>query len=569
MRTPGKNKTKHRKQQISFTGICCCLFVCACIAGAVNLQPQQTVLEREWNKTWIAGTVNQKPQPIQPGKPKQKVSQIQMLYADSLSFSKLFNADIHRARGNVVFRHDSTYMYCDSAYLYSEANSLEAFSNVRIEQGDSLYMYGDYLIYQGNIQLAKMRNNVRMEHRDATLFTDSFNYDRGKNIAYYFDGGMLVDSTNELTSIYGQYLPATKEATFRKDVKLVNDRIVLTSDTLKYWTDTKVAIILGPSVIESDSFTIYTNSGWYNTQTDDSKLYERSTVVSKDRHKTLTADTLFFNQQTGFGEAFSNMYLNDSVKKIILTGDYGWYNDLKGLAMATDSAQCIEYSKGDSLFLHADTLKMFTVGNDEREMKAYYGVRFYRSDLQGVCDSMQFNTSDSVLYLFTDPVLWNSGYQLSGDTIHIFFNDSTVDHAHVFNYSFSIEKVDSSYFNQLKGNDLKAFFEKGELRQIFVSGNAETIFYPMEQDSSFIGMNRTLSGFFRIYMKERQLEKMIIWPEPKASLTPLPDLTAETQYLKGFMLLDYLRPTNRYDIFLKIKRKKEQEPPRRSNKFVY
>ncbi len=532
-----ETKKTNRKKRISFTGICCCLFVCIGIAGTVNTRP--------------------------------KVTQVKMVYADSLSFNKKFNADIHVARGNVIFVHDSTYMYCDSAYLYKSTNTLEAFDNVRIEQGDSLFIYGDYLIYEGNIQLAKMRNNVRMEHHDATLFTDSFNYDRAKNIAYYFDGGMLVDSTNELTSIYGQYLPGSKEATFRKNVKLVNDKIILRSDTLKYWTDTKIAIISGPSVIESDSGVIYSRSGWYNTQTDDSRLYKRSTVVSKDGNKKLTADTLFYNQQTGFGEAFGNMFLNDSVKKIILTGNYGWYDDFKGRAMASDSAQCIEYSQGDSLFLHADTLRMLTVGNNEREMKAYYGVRFFRNDLQGVCDSMQFNTNDSVLYLFTDPVLWNSGYQLTGDTIHIHFNDSTIDHAHVFNYAFAMEKIDSSYFNQLKGNDLKAYFNSGELRQIYVNGNAETIFYPMEQDSSFIGMNYTQSGFFRIFIKDKQLEKMVIWPQPQGSTIPLPDLTSENQFLKGFMLLDYLRPKNRYDIFLKIKRKQDENVPRRNRKFVY
>lgn len=541
MSSPIKKKSG-KKRQLSFTGICCYLFVFICVAGAVNPQ------------------VGQQP----------KVTQIKMLYADSLNFDKEFNADVHIARGSVVFLHDSTYMYCDSAYLYKSTNALEAFSNVRIEQGDSLFIYGDYLIYQGNTQLAKLRNNVRMEHQDATLFTDSFDYDRAKNIAYYFEGGMLVDSTNELTSLYGQYLPATKEATFRKDVKLINDKIVLTSDTLKYWTDSKEMMILGPSVIESDSGYIYSSLGWYNTQTDDSKLYDRSTVVSKDGQKNLTADTLFFNQQTGFGEAFGNMFLNDTAKKIILTGDYGWYDDLNGKALATDSAQCIEYSQADSLFLHGDTLKMTTIGEDEREIKAYYGVRFFRNDLQGVCDSMQFNTSDSILYLFQEPVLWNTGYQITGDTIHIFFNDSTIDHAHVFNDAFALETVDSSYYNQLQGKELKAFFLEGELREIYVSGNAETIFYPMEQDSSFIGMNHTISGFFRLSMSEGELARTMIWSQPKASTTPLPDLNSDDQFLKHFALYDYIRPKDRYDIFVKVRRKVSKEKkPNTSNKFVY
>jgi lipopolysaccharide export system protein LptA len=494
-----------------------------------------------------------------------------MLYADSLSFDKDFNPDVNVARGNVVFLHDSAYMYCDSAYLYKSTNTLEAFDNVRIEQGDSLFIYGDYLIYEGNTQLAKVRSNVKMEHGGNTLFTDSFNYERIKNIGYYFDGGMLVDSVNELTSVYGQYLPSIKQARFQKDVKLVNDNMTLNSDTLVYWTETKVAIITGPSVIESDSGYVESSSGWYNTETDDSRLYDRSTVFSKDRNKTLTADTLFYNPKTRFGEAFHNMVLKDTAQKVILTGHYGWYDDLGGNAMATDSAQCVEYSQGDSLFLHADTLRMFTTGENEREMRAYHGTRFYRTDIQGVCDSLQYNSLSRILYMFTEPILWNLGYQLTGDTIHIFFNeDNAIDYAHVYEHPFSVERTDTlEHYNQLKGNDLKAYFEKGELRRIMVNGSVETIYYAMEEDSTFIGMTRLESGFLTVWLNDRKLEKIKYEVQPKGYTVPMPDLTDELKFLKDFKIFDYLRPKRKEDVFLAVKRKAEDAAPRKSAKFVY
>jgi lipopolysaccharide assembly outer membrane protein LptD (OstA) len=502
--------------------------------------------------------------------PTPKITQVKMLYADSLSFDKDFNPDVNVARGNVIFLHDSAYMYCDSAYLYKSTNTLEAFDNVRIEQGDSLFIYGDYLIYEGNIQLAKMRNNVRMEHGNSTLLTDSFNYDRIKNLAWYFDGGMLVDSANELTSVYGQYLPGIKQARFQKDVKLVNSNMTLYSDTLVYWTETKVAIILGPSVIESDSGYIQSCSGWYNTETNDSRLYERSTVISKDKNKTLTADTLFYNSRTGFGEAFGNMVLKDSLQKIILTGHYGWYDEPNGKAMATDSAQCVEYSQGDTLYLHADTLKMYTPAENEREMKAYHGTRFYRTDIQGVCDSLQYNTKDSILYMFTEPILWNIGHQLTGDTIHIFFNNGTIDHAHVYEHPFSVEKIDTlEHYNQLKGNDLKAFFENGELRQIKVNGSVETIYYAVEEDSTFIGMTKLESGFLTIWLNNRKLEKIKYEAQPKGYTIPIPELSSELKYLKDFKLFDYLRPMRKEDVFLTVKRKAEDASPKNNAKFVY
>jgi lipopolysaccharide export system protein LptA len=488
-----------------------------------------------------------------------------MEYADSTEYEKDNNPDIHVSRGNVRFRHDSTYLYCDSAYFYEKENSLEAFSNVRIEQGDTLFIYGDYMIYEGNIRLAKMRENVRMENNDVTLFTDNFNYDRNINLGYFFDGGMMVDSLNELTSIYGQYSPDTKMATFNKEVVLTNPQFVMNSDTLEYNTVNRVATILGPTVIESDSGRIFSTRGWYNTLSDETTLYDRSVVVSKDSTKTMTADTLFYNRRTGFGEAFSHMVLNDTVKKLILTGNYGYYDDGNDFAFATDSAQFIEYSQKDSLFLHADTLQMQTVG-EEREVKAFYGVRIYRVDLQGVCDSLQFNTKDSTLYLHKNPILWNTGYQITGDTIRILFNDSTVERVNVLNRSFAIEEKDTTYFNQIKGKNLTAFFIGGELTQIEVEGAAESIYYPIEdKGTELLGRNKTESTYMSIFVENRKPVKIVWWPTPNAEMLPIPDLNPETKFLKDFVNYNYLRPKDREDIFTKTTMKAEDIPiPRRT-----
>ena len=143
--------------------------------------------------------------------PKQDdPDKVYLMNSDELTFDKEQSADYRVLRGNVVFRKDSMYMYCDSAYFYEKDNSLDAFGNVRMEQGDTLFIYGDVLYYSGNEQIARLRDNVRMENRDVTLFTDSLNYEMIPNIGYYFDGGKLVDSQNELTSVYGQYSPDTK-----------------------------------------------------------------------------------------------------------------------------------------------------------------------------------------------------------------------------------------------------------------------------------------------------------------------------------------------------------------------
>ncbi|WP_278625181.1 OstA-like protein [Parabacteroides gordonii] len=528
------------------TGLFCLLTVC------VFAQTQDSISVRQ-GETLTADTVTTK---------KTKVF---LEHANTLSFDKEVKADAQFLQGDVCFRHDSSYMYCDSAYFFETTNSLEAFSNVRMEQGDTLFVYGNYLFYDGNTQIAYLRENVRMENGQVTLFTDSLNYERIPDIGYYFDGGLIVDSLNQLSSFYGQYSPTTKLAIFNDSVRLENPNFTLYSDTLHYDTESKIATILGPSIIVSDSGTIHSSRGWYNTETNTSLLLDRSEVYSGNR--VLIGDSISYNQDAGFGEAFGNMCLRDTAQKVILEGQYGFYNERTEYAFATDSARFMEYSQGDTLYLHADTLEMATLDSTAREIKAFHGVRFYRIDMQGVCDSMQFNTRDSVLYMYDNPVLWNEQYQLYGDTIEIYMNDSTIDYAHVIQFAFAVQHLDSSYYNQLKGNDLKAYFEGQTVRQIDVEGNAESIYYPLEGDGAKIGMNETKSGFLTIWVKENKLEKLKIWPTPLGNLTPIPDLKPEQKTLKDFYWYDYLRPKNKDDIYNVVKKKVEDAPVRGNSKF--
>lgn len=496
----------------------------------------------------------------------KKQTKIFLEYADSVTFDQKLTPDYRILRGDVVFRHDSSYMYCDSAYFYEKNNSLEAFSNVRMEQGDTLFIYGNWLFYDGNTQLARLRENVRMENNQVTLFTDSLNYDRAANIGYYFDGGLIVDEENELSSLYGQYEPNTKLAVFNDSVRLENPQFILYSDTLHYHSDTKIANILGPSIIVSDSGTVYTSRGWYNTETNMSLLLDQSQVVSGNR--ILIGDSIVYDKENGFSEVFGNMSLRDTTQRVTLEGQYGYFNERTEFAFATDSARFLEYSQGDTLYLHADTLLMTTLDSSYREINAYYGVRFFRQDLQGVCDSMQFNTRDSILYMYHDPIIWNEGSQIYGDTIVIFMNDSTIDHAHVRQFAFAIQQIDSFSFNQMRGNDLKAYFEGKQVSRIDVSGNAESLYYSAESDGTMIGVNTTKSAYINIWLKDNEIQKIKLFSKSEGLMTPMQQLTPEQKTLKDFHWYDYIRPKDKDDIYHVVKRK-TGDAPKRSNKFVF
>ena len=477
-------------------------------------------------------------------------SKVYLLHSDVLKKSK-DNPNAQILVGNVSFRHDSIYMFCDSACFYEKTNSLEAFHNVKFVQGDTLFLYGDYLFYDGNTQLAQVRNNVRMENRTTTLTTDSLNYDRIANLGYFFDGGTLMDEENVLTSDWGEYSPATKMSVFNYEVKLVNPQFTLTSDTLRYNTDTKIASIVGPSDIDSDENHIYSELGFYYTQQGQAELLERSVLTNNG--KRMTGDSLFYDRNRGIGEAFQNVEFVDTISKNMLTGDYCFYNQLTGYAFATDRAVATDFSQGDSLFVHADTLQLYTfhVNTDSvyREARAYHKVRFYRTDIQGVCDSLVFSSKDSCLTLYQDPILWNGKQQLLGEEIMVYMNDSTIDWAHIQNQALSVEQVDSLNYNQVSGKDMKAYFEGGEMKQVDVDGSVRLIYYPMEKDSTLLGMNCSETSKLSMFLENRKLKKLAMSPKSNGTLYPMTQIPPAKMKLDNFAWFDNVRPLNKADIF--------------------
>lgn len=469
---------------------------------------------------------------------------------------------------SVTLYHDGALMHCDSAYYNETENTFDAFGRVRINQGDTIHLRGDYMKYDGIYRMAMVRHNVVLEDRKAktTLHTDSLNYDRMANIAYYFDGGTIIDPQNELTSVWGQYEPNLRLATFRDSVKLYGKQQTITADTLQYNTRNSVATILGPAVVESDSGVIYTSKGWYNTKTEESMLMNQSIVVNKDETQFLTGDSIHYNRAEMRGDVYGNMVLHDTVRKVILKGERGHYNGNLKLAWATHKAQALEYSNKDTIFLHADTLKMEQRADSVNLLKAFRNVRFYRTDIQGVADSLHYNTKDSLMQLFRSAVLWNSGYQVAGDSISVFMRDSVVDSMLVKKDAYIVEQLDSLKLNQIKGRIIRAYMHDNELKRVYVDGNAESIFYPQEKDKSFVGHNQTESGYITMEFEQRKVKRLKLWAEPKALMTPLPEVQPDKLKLKGVWWLDYIRPRNKDDIFRKVSRRQDEQSEVRNDK---
>lgn len=549
--------------------------------------------------------------PIEPTIPsanRYQEGKVFLERADSLFTTPFEGRDCQILKGDVVFRQGGMWMYCDSAYYYPASNSMDAFGNVRLEQGDTLKGWADVVYYNGNSRMAKMRKKgskpVKLQNRDVTLVTDSLDYSVIQQLGWYDHGGTLHDNINTLTSINGSYSPATKIAEFNNNVHLVNrkDGYVLDSEKLIYNTTTSIATISTPTTIVGANDTIRTSNGEYNARYDQATLNSRSLIIHRDSANnvvTLEGDSIIYDKLTHTSRAYSfrdprkdamPMVLTDTAHKAILIGGFGYYNDSTKQSYATDYPQLKEYSRADTLFLRADTIRTWIIqkniatldsltkntqpiSGDTLAMqtivvdtiftpKEFYmaqaspRARFFRPDIQGVADTIRFEQTDSMLYMLRKPVVWSDQRQISGNSIHVHFNDSTADWALLPETGIIAEHVADEFYNQLSGKKILATLNNGELENLYVEGDARTIFLPAEEDSSFNKLVATTSRYLSMDMSssppqnndsaapsKRELEKLKIWPEVEGAVTPIYMVKTQEQYLlPGFKWLDMIRP---------------------------
>ena len=492
--------------------------------------------------------------PRKKHKKRPEGERVYLLHADELRYDMFGrNPDAQIVKGKVSFMHQGGHLTCDSAYFYQGTNSVKAFGHVHYRQGDTLSLTCERAEYDGMMQMMHARRNVVLHHRRQTLKTDSLDFDRLYNMANFFDGGTLIDGKDRLVSDWGEYHTETREAKFVFNVKLRSGKDVVTTDTLYYDVPTSTAHMVGPSKIVSGSSVVHTADGYYDTKTDKAKLFGRSTLVDKD--KSITGDSLYYvknGESTGYG----NVVYVDKKNKNSLTCNYLRYNEKTGMGFATKRPIAIDYSQKDTLWMHSDTMRIYTfnINTDSvyRKVHAYPHVRAFRNDMQAICDSLVFNSKDSCMTMYKDPVIWNANRQMLGEEIRAYMADSTIRFAHVIGQALSIEQMpDSVHYNQITSSEMKSYFEKGEMKMTEAIGNVQTVYYMTnDKDSSLVGLNYLETDTMRMYLgAARKLDK--IWTNKFTStMYPITQVPPAKYKLPNFAWFEDLRPTDKNDIFV-------------------
>ena len=504
--------------------------------------------------------------------PNIKGKRVEIVNADVLKFDDKIGNGAKRLIGNVQFKHETTLMFCDSAYFFTD-NSLDAFGHVHIQQpDDSTNLYGDFLHYDGNTKKAVLTRNVILDKGDMHLTTDVLNYNTSTRIANYTTPSRITNKDNILTSEQGYFFGKKNELTFKKNVVLTNPQFVINCDTMRYNTISKITYFKGPTTITSKQNLIYCEDGWYDTQKDISRFSKNSYILNKEQK--MLGDSVFYDRKKGQGRAVHHVQIIDTIQHITITGNIATHSEFTDISIVTGQAVLMQMSEKDTLFLHADTLK--SIGNDpkppkdpnvkntalstkdslktkkdsaEQRLLAYHHVKFYRKDMQGKCDSMAYNTIDSTMRMYGVPTLWSEANQLTGDSIWVTIGKKSLRTMELFGTAFVVSQEDSLRYNQVRGKYMKGFFRDNDLYRVNVEGNGQTIYYVKEEEK-IKSVNRADCSDLHIYLKKNQMDRITFVTRPDATLFPLHKVDLKEFKLKDFTWRAHLRPLSRTDIFV-------------------
>lgn len=480
----------------------------------------------------------------------QRKTRIQIINADHYHYNASFNKDITQLIGHVQLKQDSTLFICDSAYLNDKLRNLDAYGHVHINVNDTLNIYGDRLHYEGETRVGELFGNVKLEDSKAILTTEHLVFNRMTGMAYYDMGGTIVSDSNVLKSKRGDYDTRAKIFYFKKDVFLTNPDQVTRADTLIYNTINKTAYFKGPTLIKGNNSIVKCVDGWYNTASNMVQMRKRPEILSGQQQ--LTADSIRYNNHNGFGRAFGHIMALDTLHSLLVEGQYAEIWNNKGVTFVTDSAVAVTYDEQDSMFLHADTMWVyFDQKHRAKKMLAFHSVRFFRTDLQGMCDSLAYAVSDSVIRLYHSPVLWTGKNQLTADSIFITVHNNQLDSLTMFNTSFIISSDTLDNFNQIKGRNMVGYFRNNHIYRVKVDGNAQSVYWVRDENKHLIGINKAASSYMVISVKNNEIKAINYIEKAAETMYPEKGLPEEGKILKGFSWQAALRPHSKYDIFRK------------------
>lgn len=546
---------------------------------------------------------------------------VRLIKAQSAEMYQSDFRDIRRVTGPAQFLHNNTLIICDTAIWDLKQNVVDAIGNVKIIQGKTI-LSGDKVHYLADSSLAQVRGSlVELLDKDSNrLRTNYLDYNTKDSIAYFYNGGSMMDKSGKvIESFYGYYHSKIERFKFLQKVEMTTDSMVLKSDSLAYWSAVNRVDFLGSTYAWQEDGFLSAMSGWYDRDKEHYNFERSAYLLNKENE--VWAERILYMNDSSRAELFNNVQILDTAQSMIIFSDYAKYRGEPVYAELYKNPSIAYYSiedgVKDTLFFAADTIKYKTVSRNSVDSLSYkaflkryqeskrdpiaemYGkkvstppplkkgeeveieitaeetaveetaveetakdtlyryidanknVRFFRSNLQGRSDSLSFNSIDSIIRLYKNPVIWSEDNQFTSDSIQIVISEKRLKRADLISNAFVISKEDSIHFNQIKATDISAYFQNGELSRFDAFGGVSVLFF-IAEDSIITTMNQKESRAMKAIIQDKQISKVWYYENVQSDAYPIIDLDKSKKRLRGFKLRLSERPLSRLDVCNRI-----------------
>jgi lipopolysaccharide export system protein LptA len=493
---------------------------------------------------------------------------VQILGAERLTLLKTDDSTtLQILAGSVRLQQDKTLFFCDSCVLNNSGQLFEAWGNVQIRDNDSIQVFARHLRYLIDKKLAYLDGGVRLSDGKAQLTTPDLEYDLNTDIGIYKKGGKLINKKTTLTSKEGYYYASLKEVYFKNDVYLKDPAYEIKTDSLLYNTRTQTnRFIAQTRIVDSTGRSIRTTDGFYSTSTGKAEFGKRPVI--KDGATTIIGDRVAFDDSSGTSQAAGNVVIIDTAQGTTLLAGEVFRDNKKERFLATKKPLLIIEQERDSIYVTADTIysgKQPELRSDstkkiksdsivkskdssDRFLEAFHHVRIFSDSLQAVCDSLFYSYKDSTYRLYTDPVIWSNGSQITGDTVLLITKNKKPDRLKVFENSMLVQQQEPGLYNQIASFRMDGYFSTGELDSVRALGEAKTIYYVQDEDSAYTGINESKSDIIDIYLLNKELDKIVLRNDVSGTIWPIGQKDPLQMRLPNFRWLESRRPKSKLEL---------------------
>ena len=423
----------------------------------------------------------------------------------------------------------------DSDLYYDKKGIMIVFGDVVVTKNDTIDITSRRLNYYVEENKAELRNNVVYDDGEMRMTTNYLDYFMTTEDGHFFNGGKLVDDETTLIAREGFVVNAEDLIKFYKDVDLTNPEYQLLTDTLFYHRTTKIATTFGPTktILKNGEVVDAEKGGIFYT--DNKNAQYTSGKITTESYE-IFGDELYFDDKTQQSRAKGNVKVISEENDIIILGQEAATRKEEGITKIWGNPILKQAVDNDTLYLTADTLISIDSEYDSlSRLLAFNNVKIYKSDMQGVSDSMAYMMQDSMIFFYHDPILWSEGNQIVADTIFMEIKNGKMDKLNMRNKAFTINQDTVKNFNQIKGRNMTAYLKNDKMDKILVDGNGESIYFAVDDETlELIGMNKVLCSSMRIQFLNGEMNDITFYKNPEGRFIPPHEIEEPETRLKDF-----------------------------------